>query len=228
MVKFALNMHYLAASVLIIILFVMHVSHGFIQEVGKNTAIHTAKKIAKNDKGITKIFVSHTKINDEGVLLIAEALKKNEYLTHLDLRENLITDVGAIALANALEINHSLQWLDLNANDIGDEGCKAFLKTIKNNRNLTALDLHNNVKIHDDYLFAVNYCLIHEDECNDLHTWSDEKLKDMAITFHRHTGEANHVDDVEEDGSRHPSDTSVWPERQDDDVERDPHLHYEM
>ena len=194
MVKFALNMHYLAASVLIIILFVMHVSHGFIQEVGKNTAIHTAKKIAKNDKGITKIFVSHTKINDEGVLLIAEALKKNEYLTHLDLRENLITDVGAIALANALEINHSLQWLDLNANDIGDEGCKAFLKTIKNNRNLTALDLHNNVKIHDDYLFAVNYCLIHEDECNDLHTWSDEKLKDMAITFHRHTGEANHVD----------------------------------
>ena len=81
---------------------------------GRNTAIHTANRIAKNDKGVTRIFNQHARIDDEGAILIAKALKNNEYLTHLDLRENEITDKGALALAEALEINRSLQWLDLN------------------------------------------------------------------------------------------------------------------
>ena len=195
---------------------------------GRNTAINTANRIAKNDKGVTRIFNQHARIDDEGAILIAKALKNNEYLTHLDLRENEITDKGALALAEALEINRSLQWLDLNDNDIGDEGAKAFLNVIKDNRNLTRLHLTNNDKIHDDYAFAITYCLIHEDECNDLHTWSAEKLKDMAITYHRHTGEADHQDDFEDDGTRYRSHTSVWPEPKGDDVERDPHMHLEM
>ena len=55
-----------------------------------------------------------------------------------------------------------------------------------------------------------------------------EKLKDMAITYHRHTGEADHQDDFEDDGTRYRSHTSVWPEPKGDDVERDPHMLLEM
>ena len=129
---------------------------------------------------------------------IAEALQENKYLNHLDLGGNNITDEGAVALAKALEINRSIEWLDLSHNDIGDFGAEAFLKTIKNNRNLTQLNLYENPKIHDDNLFAINYCLLDDEECKDLHSWSSEKLKAMAIAYHRDTDYHRHQDDIDE------------------------------
>lgn len=39
---------------------------------GRNTAINTANRIAKNDKGVTRIFNQHARIDDEGAILIAK------------------------------------------------------------------------------------------------------------------------------------------------------------
>ena len=164
----------------------------------KNAGSSAAAKIRKNDKGLTHLFIPRTKIGDAGAKSIAEALQENKYLNHLDLGGNNITDEGAVALAKALEINRSIEWLDLSHNDIGDFGAEAFLKTIKNNRNLTQLNLYENPKIHDDNLFAINYCLLDDEECKDLHSWSSEKLKAMAIAYHRDTDYHRHRDDIDE------------------------------
>lgn len=170
----------------------------YVHPPGRNVGLSTAEKIKKNDEGLTHLFISRTNIGDAGAKLIAEALKENQYLSHLDLGRNNITDEGAVALAKALEINRSVEWLDLSHNDIGDFGAEAFLKTIKNNRNLTQLNLYENPKIHDDYLFAITMCLLGDAECIDVHSWSSEKLKEMAIAYHRDTNYHRHQDDIEE------------------------------
>ena len=49
----------------------------------------------------------------QGGQAIADALKVNQSLQHLDLPENLIGAQGVQAIADALKVNQSLQHIDV-------------------------------------------------------------------------------------------------------------------
>ena len=61
-------------------------------------------------------------------------LTKNSTLRKLALRGNQIDDEGAIVLANAITQNKTLQNLELNWNNIGDRGTIALASAIKKRR----------------------------------------------------------------------------------------------
>ena len=52
-------------------------------------------------------------LGDEGATFIADALKINKSLKHLNLSENTIGAIGVAAIAEALKINQSLKELYL-------------------------------------------------------------------------------------------------------------------
>ena len=58
---------------------------------------------------------------------IAEALKVNEVLTHLDLENNRIGDEGAKAIGEALRVNGVLNHIDLSSNNIDALGTRRLL-----------------------------------------------------------------------------------------------------
>ncbi|CAE7197679.1 NLRC3 [Symbiodinium natans] len=56
---------------------------------------------------------------------LADALRQNSAITHIDLRGNSIGDSGAKALAEALKQNSTVTYINLRDSSIGDTGCKA-------------------------------------------------------------------------------------------------------
>ena len=154
------------------------------------------RKNKENDKGLTHLFIARTNIGDAGQNYCRGTARKQHRI--IWVLGEIISLTKEQSPWQGAEINRSVEWLDLSENDIGDFGAEAFLKTIKNNRNLTQLNLYENPKIHDDNLFAINYCLLDDEECKDLHSWSSEKLKDMAIAYHRDTDYHRHQDDIDE------------------------------
>ena len=64
------------------------------------------------------------KIGPAGAALLADALKENATLTHLDLWENQIGAEGAACLAEALAVNRALQTLDLRDNSLYVKKCE--------------------------------------------------------------------------------------------------------
>ena len=61
-------------------------------------------------------------IGDGGALLIAETLKDNTVLKHIDLEANHIGPEGGVAIAEALRGNAVLKSIKLRYNNLGDEG----------------------------------------------------------------------------------------------------------
>jgi hypothetical protein len=80
---------------------------------------------------------------DDGVLALAEALRKNRVLEALDLWECGITATGARALAKALRSNSVLRTLELRGNPMGGAGAQAFAELLPENKPLSTLDLVN-------------------------------------------------------------------------------------
>lgn len=74
---------------------------------------------------------------------IAEALKVNHSLTHLDLGYNKISAKSVLPLAQALVLNRSLRVLLLGSNHIEDEGAQAIAMVL-NNSALKSLDISRN------------------------------------------------------------------------------------
>jgi NLR family CARD domain-containing protein 3 len=72
---------------------------------------------------------------------IADMLKINMSITHLDLSKDFITTNGAIYIANALEHNTTLLNLNLRHNRIGMEGTVALAKALNVNETLKVLDI---------------------------------------------------------------------------------------
>ncbi|KJE90896.1 hypothetical protein CAOG_009498 [Capsaspora owczarzaki ATCC 30864] len=83
-------------------------------------------------------------IGNDGAQAVAEALKVNTTLTHLELRENQIGDVGARAIAETLKVNKTVMEVALSWNQISDAGARAIAETLKVNTNLRWLTLSSN------------------------------------------------------------------------------------
>ena len=97
--------------------------------------------LANEECNLTQLYIQDSRIGDEGVAAIAEALKTNRSLRVLSLTFSGITARGANALRNMIQENDTLQRLNLSGNNIGDEGLAALLKGLQNSTTLTALNL---------------------------------------------------------------------------------------
>jgi hypothetical protein len=78
-------------------------------------------------------------IDDETCLVLADVIRNNNFIRHLDLRDNKIGDEGVKAISDALENNHSLERLYLSNNQISDEGAITIAAALRINRTLKKL-----------------------------------------------------------------------------------------
>ena len=65
-----------------------------------------------------RYFMDHS---DEAAMALANALKVNLTVTHIDLKWNQISDEGAMALADAPKVNSTVTYINLGDNQISDE-----------------------------------------------------------------------------------------------------------
>ena len=93
---------------------------------------------------ITKLVLSENSITDRGATTLAEMLKENRTLQHMNVSNNSIGVGGVTALAEMLKENRTLQHMNVSSNSIGDGGATALVEMLKENRTLQQLDVSNN------------------------------------------------------------------------------------
>merc|ERR1712190_288061 len=81
--------------------------------IGHQGASHLAELLIWGDLKLTMLLASGCSLGDEGIIAVAEALKRNTSLKVLELRNNEATDVAATSLAGAIRENNILESLYL-------------------------------------------------------------------------------------------------------------------
>lgn len=89
-----------------------------------------ARALKANDT-VARLDLARNMIGNEGAMALADTLKANDVLTNLSLGENCISSEGAIALADALKVNTAMSELDLYSNNIGEWGAVALADAVK-------------------------------------------------------------------------------------------------
>jgi hypothetical protein len=89
-----------------------------------------------NSPNLKVLSLSGNNIGVDGALALAEVLKVNKSLIHLDVRRNKIGVVGATALFKALDLNTTLRDVDLSRNNIPGM-TKEHLRIIASQKNIT-------------------------------------------------------------------------------------------
>ena len=90
---------------------------------------------------ISNLYVIGNNINDNGLVAIADALKANTVLTHLDIGKNVIKDPGALLLYAALSnqvgnANSAVEVLGLQWNYITNVGANLIAKLLTENNKI--------------------------------------------------------------------------------------------
>eukprot|EP00567_Pseudictyota_dubia_P000348 CAMPEP_0197464702 /NCGR_PEP_ID=MMETSP1175-20131217/64157_1 /TAXON_ID=1003142 /ORGANISM="Triceratium dubium, Strain CCMP147" /LENGTH=365 /DNA_ID=CAMNT_0043000687 /DNA_START=135 /DNA_END=1232 /DNA_ORIENTATION=+ len=116
-------------------------SCGVAQETTLDRAV---RRLRENDSSFTRLNLWNKRIGDEGVSVLADALRVNTSLKVLVLGGNSIGDEGVSVLADALRVNTSLEKLHLSGNSISDEGVSVLADALTVNTSLTKLDLWGN------------------------------------------------------------------------------------
>jgi channel protein (hemolysin III family) len=84
-----------------------------------NSNARVLATILEKNKIIDEVDLTHTGLDDDGMIEICRALEKNRSVTHLNLSRNTFSERGARALRDSLYNNSSLQYLDLSRNALG-------------------------------------------------------------------------------------------------------------
>jgi len=93
-----------------------------------------------------------------GVVALADVLKSNLTIGHVDLRNNRINNVGARSLGEMLKVNTTISHLDLSWNDLGVDGGLALLEGLKHNSTLIDCQLSGS-KVGEETLHEVAFLL---------------------------------------------------------------------
>jgi Leucine Rich repeat len=96
-----------------------------------------------SNTSIRFLYLGFNKFEEKGIESIAQLIRRNRTIEFLGLDFNNIRDTGIQILAAALKSNFTLKSLDLNDNPITDVGGVVLAKIVKNNHSLTALHLRN-------------------------------------------------------------------------------------
>eukprot|EP00439_Symbiodinium_sp_Y106_P059479 s1829_g8.t1 len=103
----------------------------------------------KSNRTVTHIDLGYNRIGVEGAKALADGLKSNRTVTHIDLKINEIRDDGAKALADALRSNRTVTHINLEINVIREEGFKALIDALKFNNTVTHIGICENFYIED-------------------------------------------------------------------------------
>ncbi|EGD73711.1 hypothetical protein PTSG_05418 [Salpingoeca rosetta] len=117
-----------------------------------------------------KVSFAQDHMGDNGVRVVAEALRSNTCIEWLELDSNRISDDGAVALAEVLKRNATIMTLDLNNNRIRNDGAVALAQMLKHNTTITTLKLGFN-SISDDGAVALAGALVHNTTLHELSLW---------------------------------------------------------
>ena len=102
-------------------------------------------KIPKHvSQNMTELHLFHNGFGSGGTTTLAEMLKENRTIQHLNVSANSIGQEGATALAEVLKENRMLQHLDVSWNFVGQGGATALAEVLKENRTLQHLDVSRN------------------------------------------------------------------------------------
>eukprot|EP00055_Hartaetosiga_balthica_P007563 m.26164 g.26164 ORF g.26164 m.26164 type:complete len:334 (+) comp5830_c0_seq4:272-1273(+) len=93
---------------------------------------------------IGDVLMGGNSIGDEGVTVLAAALKYNHKLKTLNISCNGIKNDGAVALGEALKVNDTLETLGLFWNKIGGPGGRAIGEALALNKALQLINLTDN------------------------------------------------------------------------------------
>ena len=98
------------------------------QEIGDKHVKQLFSYVSKNRPDVQTIYLGDNNIGAVGARYIAEYLKYNSSLTHINLESNNIGVDGAQYIAESLKCNSSLTHIDLGYNIIGADGAKISSK----------------------------------------------------------------------------------------------------
>jgi len=113
--------------------------------------------INRKEKGITSLWVSMNRLDDEGVCMLFESLKNYKYLKRLNVGSNRISDKSAQVLYETLTHHPKLQALDIGlykatadmgelSNRISDKGASYISKFIRENKIVKLIAIiHNDI-----------------------------------------------------------------------------------
>ena len=117
-------------------------------EIEEEKAIEFAKALAQNETIKTLKLTTHlffeNNVRYRGAVVLAEALKVNSTITHVDLERFFIGDEGAIALAEALAVNKTITFLNLSKNNILRTGVQKLAEALEKNQSIKSLNLSIN------------------------------------------------------------------------------------
>ena len=82
--------------------------------------------------------------SDRGARALAEGMRFNRTLTHVDLSHIGLRDSGGQYIADVLEENATITHLDLGGNSLGEEACMVMAAALSGNKTLSTLDMQGN------------------------------------------------------------------------------------
>jgi Leucine-rich repeat (LRR) protein len=91
--------------------------------------------ILKYSRVLEELDLSHNKLGDESIQLVAKNIGRNKKLTILKLSHIGISDACCADLAYMLELNSTLKSLDLSGNTIKHPGAKQILQVMLSGKN---------------------------------------------------------------------------------------------
>ena len=127
------------------------------QIIGKISLIQMLAEALKEDNSITHLDLSHNNIGTQGAIALAEALKENNSIIYINLDTNNIGDIGAAALAEALKINQNIIHIDLSVIDIGTDEKKALADALK--ANYIIISDGEPPKLYQDAISCIGYLI---------------------------------------------------------------------
>lgn len=134
-------------------------ANGITVEGIKPLAEYFKEKSEKSEKGITSLWISMNRLDDEGTILLLKSLKNYHFLKRLNIGSNRITWDSAKALYENLVDHKNLIMLDIGlykatadmgelSNRVGDQGAIYLAKFISENKSVRLLSIiHNDISI---------------------------------------------------------------------------------
>ena len=103
-------------------------------------ALKFMEKFKQNSK-LKKFDLKELNLGLESAKIIYKILARNTHFIKLEFEKNEFSDLGAIILADALRTNQTIIHVNLCSNDVGPEGAQALFGCLLENTSIISLDL---------------------------------------------------------------------------------------
>lgn len=138
----------------------------------------------RNNQYLEELIISHNNICDSGVRYLTSKMNSS-ILKRIDLARNDISDEGAIDLAEMLATNTSLLELSLNGNRIGNYGMNSLANALAHsNTHLELLNMSANKDVSDDSIDSIVNMMKHNQSLKRLELCHNDLSKDGEKKLH--------------------------------------------